>query len=195
MEARRAGTVAGSRHSTGQASALRFVLLIGIVSAFSDRTNEGARGITGPFLATLGASATVVAVVAGFGELLGYALRYAAGYAADRSRRYWPITFFGYTLQMVVVPLLALAGYWPVAAVLIVAERTGRAIRNPARDAMLAHATRELCSGWVFGVREALDAGGAMLGPLIVSAVIYLHGGYRAAFAVLAVPALLTLVF
>jgi MFS family permease len=77
--------------------------------------------------------------------------------------------------------------------VLIVAERTGRAIRNPARDAMLAHATRELGSGWVFGVREALDAAGAMLGPLIVSAVVYLHGGYRTGFAVLAVPAFLTL--
>jgi len=103
---------------------LRLVLLIGIVSAFWDMTHEGARGITAPSLATLGAS---VAVVAGFGVLLGYALRYAA----DRTRKYWPITFFGYTLQMVVVPLLALAGYWPVAAVLIVAEQTGRAIRNP----------------------------------------------------------------
>jgi MFS family permease len=194
VTSRRNSTATVARGSRAPGSALRFVLLIGIVSAFSDMTHEGARGITGPFLGTLGASAAVVAVVAGFGELLGYALRFAAGYAADRSRRYWPITVFGYTLQMVVVPLLALAGYWPVAAVLIVAERTGRAIRNPARDAMLAHATRELGSGWVFGVREALDAGGAMLGPLIVSGVIYLHGGYRTGFAVLAVPALLTLV-
>jgi MFS family permease len=193
VTSRRNSTATVARGSRAPGSALRFVLLIGIVSAFSDMTHEGARGITGPFLGTLGASAAVVAVVAGFGELFGYALRFAAGYAADRSRRYWPITVFGYTLQMVVVPLLALAGYWPVAAVLIVAERTGRAIRNPARDAMLAHATRELGSGWVFGVREALDAAGAMLGPLIVSAVVYLHGGYRTGFAVLAVPAFLTL--
>lgn len=180
--------------STAHTSALRFVLFIGIVSMFSDMTHEGARGITGPFLATLGASATIVAVVAGFGELLGYALRFVFGYAADRTGKYWPITLFGYTVQMAVVPLLALAGNWQVAAILIIAERTGRAIRNPARDAMLAHATTELGSGWVFGLREALDAGGAMVGPLIVAAAIFFHGGYRIGFAVLLVPALLTLV-
>jgi MFS family permease len=173
---------------------MRFVLLIGVVSMFSDMAHEGARGVSGPFLGTLGASATIVAVVAGLGELLGYALRFVFGYAADRTGRYWPITLFGYTLQMVVVPLLALAGNWPVAALLIVAERTGRAIRNPARDAMLAHATSELGRGWVFGVREALDAAGAMLGPFLVAAAIYIHGGYRAGFAILAVPAFLTLV-
>jgi MFS family permease len=175
-------------------SAMRFVLLIGVVSMFSDMAHEGARGISGPFLGTLGASATIVAAVAGFGELLGYALRFVFGYAADRTGKYWPITLIGYTLQMAVVPLLALAGHWQVAAVLIVAERTGRAMRNPARDAMLAHATTELGRGWVFGVREALDAAGAMVGPLLVAAAIYVHGGYRVGFAVLAVPALLTLV-
>jgi MFS family permease len=173
---------------------LRFVLLIGVVSGFSDMTHEGARGITGPFLGSLHASPAVIAGVAGFGELLGYALRFVAGYAADRSRRYWTVTFVGYSLQMAVVPLLALAGNWPVAALLIVAERVGRAIRNPARDAMLAHATGELGKGWVFGLREALDAGGAMLGPLLVALVLYAHGGYRDAFAFLAIPAALTLV-
>ncbi|MER7967526.1 MFS transporter [Streptomyces sp. NPDC096080] len=76
---------------------------------------------------------------------------------------------------------------------LIVAERSGRAMRNPARDAMLAHATAELGRGWVFGVREALDAAGAMIGPLIVAGVLALQGGYRAGFAVLALPAVLTL--
>ncbi|NES16992.1 MULTISPECIES: MFS transporter [Micromonospora] len=186
---RRVAAAAGSRRA-----ALRFVLLIGVVSMFSDMAHEGARGITGPFLATLGASAATVAIVAGFGELLGYALRFVFGYAADRTGRYWPITLFGYVVQMAVVPMLALAGSWQVAAVLIIAERTGRAIRNPARDAMLAHATGELGRGWVFGVREALDAFGAMLGPLLVAAAIWWRGGYRVGFAVLLVPAVLTLV-
>ena len=175
-------------------SALRFVLLIGVVSLFADMTHEGARGISGPFLGTLGASATIVAVVAGLGELLGYVLRYVFGYAADRTGRYWPITLIGYTLQMAVVPLLALAGSWQIAAVLIIGERTGRAMRNPSRDAMLAHATQELGRGWVFGVREALDALGGTLGPLVVAAALYFHGDFRTGFAILVVPALLTLV-
>jgi MFS family permease len=170
---------------------MRFVLLIGVVSLFSDMAHEGARAITGPFLSGLGASAVVVAVVAGFGELLGYALRFVFGYLADRTGGYWPITIVGYSVQMAAVPLLALANHWIGAAVLIVAERSGRAMRNPARDAMLAHATAELGRGWVFGVREALDAAGAMLGPLLIAGVLYLHGGYRTGFAVLLVPALL----
>lgn len=179
--------------ASGRRSAMRFVLLIGVVSLFSDMTHEGARGITGPFLGSLGASAAAVSIIAGAGELLGYVLRFVFGYAADRTGRYWPITIVGYTLQMAVVPLLAVSGSWQAAAVLIVAERSGRAMRNPARDAMLAHATGELGRGWVFGVREALDAFGGMLGPLLVALVIYLHGGYRTSFAILAVPAVLTL--
>lgn len=175
-------------------AALRFVLLIGVVSAFSDMTHEGARSITGPFLGSLGASGVVVSIVAGGGELLGYGLRYVAGRAADRTHRYWTIAFVGYTLQMAVVPLLALSGNWPVAAALIVTERVGRAIRIPTRDAMTAHAAHRLGGGWAFGVREALDAGGAMVGPLVVALALWLHGSDRSAFALLGIPAALTLV-
>src|SRR5579872_3887852 len=175
-------------------SALKFVVLLGIVSLFADMTHEGARGITGPFLAILGASATIVGIVAGLGELLGYVLRFPFGAAADRTGRYWPITFIGYGVQMVAVPLLALAGNWPIAALLMIAERSGRAMRNPARDAMLAHTADTLGGGWAFGLREALDATGGMLGPLIVAGVVFVSGGYRGAFAILVVPALLTLV-
>jgi MFS family permease len=187
-------TPAKAAQPSPRSSAMGFVLLIGVVSLFADMTHEGARSVTGPFLAALGASALVVSVVAGFGELLGYALRFAFGYAADRTGRYWPIMLVGYSIQMAAVPMLALADHWQVAAMLIVGERTGRAMRNPARDAMLAHATEELGRGRVFGVREALDAAGGMVGPLLVALVLYVHGGYRHAFAVLAIPAVLTLV-
>ncbi len=177
-----------------RAAALRFVVLLGVVSMFSDMTHEGARGITGPFLGMLGASALIVATVAGVGEFLGYALRFLFGSLADRTGMYWPITLVGYTIQMLAVPALALVGHWPAAALLIVTERSGRAMRNPPRDAMLAHATCGLGAGWVFGLREALDAAGAMIGPLIVAATVYVRGGYRLGFAVLIVPALLTLI-
>lgn len=175
-------------------SALRFVILIGVVSAFSDMTHEGARSIIGPFLSSLGASGLEVSLVAGGGELLGYALRYGAGRAADRTRRYWTITFAGYALQMSVVPLIAIAGNWPLAAVFVIAERVGRATRNPARDAMTAHAAQRLGGGWAFGLREALDSGGAMVGPLVVTVVLVLGGNDRLVFALLSVPAALTLV-
>lgn len=173
-------------------TAWKFILLVGIVSLFSDMTHEGARTITGPFLGVLGAGALVVATVAGLGEFLGYAVRFLSGHLADRTKRYWPITYLGYGMQMFSVPALALAWRWEVAAALILLERIGRAIRNPARDAMLSHATSQTGHGWGFGFHEAMDQTGAMLGPLLIAAVLYFRGDYRTGFAVLLVSAVLS---
>ena len=177
-----------------KAAAWRFIILVGVVSLFSDMTYEGARSISGPFLGTLKASAVVVGVVAGLGEFLGYALRLGSGYLTDRLGTYWLITFTGYALNLLAVPLLALAGSWEIAAVLLMLERIGKAIRTPARDAMLSHATASVGRGWGFGFHEAMDQIGAVTGPLIVAAVLYYRGGYREGFAVLLLPAFLALV-
>ena len=173
-------------------TALKFVLLIGIVSFFADFTYEGARSITGPFLAVLGASGTVVGIVAGLGELLGYGLRLVSGRLSEKTQKFWPITLFGYLIQMAAVPLLALAGSWQVAALLIIVERIGKATRNPPRDVMLSHAAKEIGYGWGFGVHEALDQFGALFGPLVVAAVLAHRGEYRMAFAVLVISAVIT---
>jgi predicted MFS family arabinose efflux permease len=181
------------RRSVHAPAGMRLVLLFGVVSLFADMTYEGGRSVVGPYLAILGASATAVGVVAGGGELLGYALRLVSGRLADSTRAYWPITVAGYVVQMAAVPALALAGSWQMAATLIVLERVGKAVRNPPRDAMLAHAGSEMGRGWAFGIHEAMDQVGAMAGPLVAAAVLALRGDYRVAFALLAVPALLTL--
>lgn len=176
--------------------AMRFVILIGILSFFADCTYEGARGILGPFLAQAGATATIIGVVMGLGELLGYGLRLVSGTLADASRRFWIITIVGYLLQMSVVPALALAHTWQQAAVLVVLERVGKAIRNPPRDVMLSNAARHVGGyGWVFGLHEAFDQCGAMIGPLVVAAMMACGGNYREAFAVLAIPAACNLGF
>jgi MFS family permease len=177
-----------------KAAAWRFIILLGVVSLFSDMTYEGARSISGPFLGTLKASAVVVGVVAGLGEFLGYALRLGSGYLTDRLGRYWLITFAGYALNLLAIPLLALAGSWEIAVGLLMLERIGKAIRTPARDAMLSHATASVGRGWGFGFHEAMDQIGAVAGPLIVAAVLYYRGGYREGFAVLLLPAVLALV-
>lgn len=175
-------------------AALKFVLLIGVVSFFADFTYEGARSVTGPFLAVLGANGFVVGVVAGLGELFGYGLRVVSGRLSEKTQGFWALTFLGYFIQMTAVPLLALAGNWQVAALLIILERVGKATRNPPRDVMLAHAAKEIGYGWAFGVHEALDQFGALVGPLLVAAVLAHRGEYRAAFAILAVPAVITYV-
>jgi MFS family permease len=176
-----------------RSAALRFVLLVGAMSLFADMAYEGARSITGPYLSLLGASAFVVGVVAGGGELLGYSLRLVSGRLADVTGRYWPITIAGYVVQMTAVPALALAGSWQAAAILMALERTGKALRNPPRDAMLARASRDIGRGWAFGLHEALDQLGAFVGPLIAAGVLAARGDYRIAFAMLLVPSLTTL--
>jgi MFS family permease len=181
------------RNGPTQGAALRFVVLIGVMSLFADFTYEGARSIVGPYLAILGASATAVGIIAGLGELLGYGLRVVSGRLSERTQKFWPITLVGYFVQMSAVPALALAGNWQTVAVLIVLERVGKAIRNPPRDVMLSHAAREMGYGWGFGLHEALDQLGALIGPLVVAAVLVLRQNFAAAFAVLALPALATL--
>jgi len=141
-------------------------------------TYEGARSITGPFLKTLGASATVVGVVSGFGELIAYGMRLFSGRITDRIRRYWLITILGYSINLLAVPLLALAGNWILASMLIALERFGKSIRSPARDAMLSFASSRVGRGWT----------------LAVAAILYARSGnYRLGFAVLLVPAMLSL--
>ena len=173
--------------------AVIFIVLIGCVSLFADMTYEGGRSIAGPFLGTLGASAVIVSVIAGLGEFLGYGVRYLSGRAADRSGRYWSLMLIGYTVNLLSVPLLAFAGVWPVAMLLLIAERLGRAIRAPIRSAMLSHAASRTGAGWGFGLHAALDQTGGMSGPLLVALLLALGTSYRYGFATLIVPALISL--
>lgn len=174
-------------------NALRFVVLVGIVSLFADMTYEGARSINGPYLAILGASGAVVGIVSGLGELIGFSIRLVSGYFSDKTKGYWAITFLGYGINLLAVPLLALTGNWQFAALLMVIERIGKGIRVPPRDAMLSYATQHTGRGWGFGLHEALDQLGAITGPLIVAAVLYFRDGYKTGYALLLIPALLAL--
>lgn len=174
-------------------NAIIFIVLIGYVSLFADMTYEGGRSIAGPFLGSLGASAVVVSTVAGFGEFMGYGVRYFSGRAADRSGRYWPLLITGYVINLLSVPLLALAGSWQVAALLLVTERFGRAIRAPIRGAMLSHAASRTGVGWGFGLHTALDQTGGLSGPLLVALLLALGAGFHRSFAVLLLPALAAL--
>ncbi|WP_334172015.1 MFS transporter [Sinomonas sp.] len=169
-----------------------FVLAFGIVSMLADVVYEGARSITGPFLATLGASGALVGFVTGFGEAVSLVLRLGTGPLADRTRRYWPLTIAGYVLTIVAVPVLAFAQTLWQASVLVVAERFGKAVRTPARDTMLSHAGTVMGQGKAFAVHEALDQSGAFVGPLLVALMVAVSG-YQAGFGILAIPGVLAL--
>lgn len=170
-----------------------FIILLGVVSLFADMSYEGAKSISGSFLKTLGASAATVALVSGFGELIGYAWRAVSGHVTDRTGRYWTMVLLGYSMNLLAIPLLAFAGDWYLVAFLIVLERMGKAIRAPARDAMVSHAASSTGRGWAFGVQEALSSVGAMIGPISIFLVFLLGGTYSTAFLLMGIPALVTM--
>jgi MFS family permease len=164
-----------------------------VVSLAADMVYEGARSVTGPLLASLGASAVLVGLVSGAGEAMALLLRLVFGSWADRSGRYWTLTFVGYGLTVVCVPALAITPFLAgaglaVACVLILGERVGKAVRSPAKTALLAHAAAAVGLGRGFGVHKALDQLGAVAGPLLVAAVTAAAGVIWPAMAVLIVP-------
>jgi MFS family permease len=170
-----------------RAFAMHVIILLGVVSLLGDIIYEGARSVTGPYLALLGASAAIVGFISGLGEFIGYALRLVSGYLADKTERYWLMTFIGYGL-LISIPLLAFAGRWEIAAILLISERMGKAIRSPSRDAILSHATKQVGRGWGFAIHEAMDQIGAIIGPLLFTLVFLLNGSYENGFALLLIP-------
>jgi MFS family permease len=190
-------TPAAAAKLAGHARARHFVILLGWVSLFADLCYEGMRGALGGYLAMLGASATAVGLVAGTGEAIGYGLRYVSGALADRTQRYWALTIAGYATNLIAVPLLALAGSWPMVAVLVGIERLGKAVRSPAKSTLTSFAAHDLGAGKAFAIGEAMDQAGGLAGPLVVAGILAWRGetvsGYAWAFCALAIPAAITL--
>ncbi|MFD2474812.1 MFS transporter [Amycolatopsis silviterrae] len=154
-----------------------------------DFVYEGGRSVVGPLLAHLGASAAVVGLVTGAGEASALALRLVSGPLADRTRRFWSWTIAGYAVTVAAVPLLGLTGVLWAAGALVIAERVGKAVRSPAKDTLLSHATADVGRGRGFAVHEAMDQVGAILGPLAVAGVLAVtDDGYGPALGMLAVP-------
>jgi MFS family permease len=174
-------------------SAFAFVLTMGFVNLFADVTYEGGAAINGPFLGELGVGAATISIIAGVGEALGYGLRSVSGYVADRTGRYWLVTFIGYAINLLAVPAMALTHHWLAAGALILAERIGRAIRKPTVEAMLSYSTGKHGRGWVYAVNTAMDETGATLGPLWMALTLYRNGGFRTGYALLLISSLLAL--
>lgn len=175
------------------------MLGLGVVSLCADMVYEGMRAMAGPFLGSLGASALTIGLVTGAGEAVALVLRLATGPWADRSERHWRLTVLGYAMTAVSVPLLALAPFvgaagLGLAATLILLERTGKAVRSPAKSALLARMARTTGRGRGFGVHKALDQVGAFSGPLLLAGMAAVTGAFWPGFALLAVPGALSLV-
>jgi len=187
-------------------SVIRIIILFGIVSLFGDMLYEGARSANGQYLELLGVSATLLGLVYGIGEFLGYALRLISGYLSDKTGRHWLFIFFGYA-TLIVVPIMGLTTNWQIIIILILLERVGKGLRGPPKDTVLSRAAEQGGTGLgrAFGIQEAIDQLGAFSGPLIFSLAFFLSGqegiegyqlGYMSLFiAFILLLAALSLVF
>jgi len=130
----------------------------------------------------------LVGIVSGAGEFLGYAARLISGSLSDKSKAYWLFIFVGYGL-ILAIPLIGFtSSIWLVIAFLLL-ERLGKALRSPSRDTVVSIISKDIGSGKAFGLHEAIDQIGAIIGPLIFSGVLFFTANsYPAAFGVLLIP-------
>ncbi len=181
----------------GLPPAMVFVVLMGVVSLFADMVQEGARSIFGDYLSLMGASAAAIGFITGFGELVGYGLRFFTGLVASRTRQYWTMTIIGYALAVLAIPCLSLVpdGKWVAAGFFIVLGRVGKAIRQPAKSTLLSYAGSQQGLGKSFAIQEFLDQMGAFLGPIVVFLIFWFNregtplSSYTWCFAMLFIPA------
>ena len=180
--------------------AMAFIVLMGIVSLFSDMTHEGGRSILGEYLNLAGASAATIGFVSGIGELCGYSLRLISGFISDKTKKYWTLVIAGYALQVLAIPALALVpeNGWVIACGLVILERIGKAIKKPAKNTLVSFAAAEVGTGKGFAYQEFLDQLGAFTGPVILFVIAAIKGTgnlfstYRLCFAFLGIPAVIT---
>ena len=137
----------------------------------------------------LGAGALSLGIIEGVAEAINSVLKIGSGYFSDRWTKRRPIVIAGYSISTVTRPLIAFTSIWPQVLLIRALDRTGKGIRGAPRDAMLAQFAPEGERGHIFGFHRAMDHTGAIVGPLIAAAVLFLAPGeYRLVFALTIIP-------
>lgn len=182
--------------TTPRAPLPRPVWLLGWVSLLTDAASETIYPLLPLYLTrVLGASAMSLGVIEGVAEAVGSVLKIAAGRLTDRTGAPKRLVLAGYTISSAVRPLIAIASTWTQVFGLRFADRLGKGIRGAPRDAMLAHFAPPGARGRVFGFHRAMDHAGAVLGPLLAAAFLYVYpGDYPTLFALTIVPGALVIV-
>ena len=174
------------------------VLAIGLVSLLNDAASEIIYPLLPLFLAlTLGSSPAAIGLIEGTAESVSSLLKLFAGYFSDRWGRRKGLVVFGYALAGLTRPLLAFAGSWHEVLGLRFTDRVGKGLRSAPRDAMIADAASAAERGIAFGFHRAMDHFGAVIGPLLGLAALYLvadrmsaptAGEYQKVFLFAAIP-------
>jgi MFS family permease len=169
----------------------RAVILLGLTSLFTDVSSEMILPLLPMFLASMGAGATMLGAVEGAAEATASFLKLGSGWIADRSARKKPLVLAGYTIATVARPLMAIAAIPAHVLAIRVIDRVGKGIRTTPRDVMIASAAPIGETGRAFGFHRAMDHVGAVLGPLIATALLAIGWQLRDVFWLAAIPGVL----
>ena len=168
----------------------RPIWLLGWASLFTDAATEMIYPLLPMYLSrVLGAGALSLGIIEGVAEAVNSALKVGSGYFSDRWTKRRPIVIVGYSISSAVRPLIAMTSTWPQVLLIRTLDRTGKGIRGVPRDAMLAQYAQESERGHIFGFHRAMDHTGAIIGPLIATAILsFAPGEYRMVFALTIIP-------
>jgi MFS family permease len=169
--------------------ARRTILALGWVSFFMDVSSEMIYPLLPVFLTSLGAGTVAIGFIAGLSESTASFFRVLSGVISDRFQRRKSAIITGYGLSTLARPILALAGAWGHVLTFRLIDRAGKGIRTPPRDALIAEASPADRYGRSFGTQRAMDTAGAVLGPVVATAILASGLGMRPLFWIAMAPA------
>ncbi|ASJ02792.1 MFS transporter [Thermococcus profundus] len=176
------------------------VFVLGLVSFLNDMSSEMISPVVPKYLTdVLKTGELLGGTLMGAIESLSSLFKVAFGYISDRFRKRKVFIFTGYALSAFSKGALAFTRYWWDFLSLRILDRVGKGIRTAPRDALIAESSEKGKTGKSFGFHRMMDTLGAVTGPLVGIALLYLMRGmiaekaYRYLFLFSAVPGLLSL--
>ncbi|MCX8205340.1 MAG: MFS transporter [Candidatus Nezhaarchaeota archaeon] len=171
------------------------ILLLGLTSLLADFSTEMMAPALPLFIASLGGAGLAVSLAGGLGDGASSLLRLLSGYASDRLGGRRRLMVIGYSTSAITKLLTTLAGSWAQVVGLRVADRLGKGVRTPPRDALIYESTPAELSGRAFGLHRAMDTSGAVLGSLAALLLLGLAGlEFRLLFAAAGLVGLLAVI-
>jgi MFS family permease len=167
------------------------VYALGLTSLLNDAASDMIYPLLPVFLATsIGAGAMALGLIEGAAELMASLLKLVTGHLSDRARRRKPFVVGGYLVASAARPFLAIASSAGAVLAIRLVDRFGKGVRSSPRDALIADVVPPAQRGQAFGVHEAMDHAGAVVGPLAAYGLIALGASLPRVFLISTVPAL-----
>jgi len=171
----------------------RNLIAFGVTSLFNDTASEMGYWILPAFLTSIGAGPAQLGLIEGIAESVASFAKLFSGYLTDRVPRRKPVVVFGYAVANALKPLLAITAAWWQVLLIRFGDRVSKGLRGAPRDVMLAESVAPSRLGAAYGLLQAMDSAGAIIGPLIALALLA-HYGLRGVFWAAAIPGLASVV-